>query len=448
MYPGFMSTDSVGQLTQARTNRFDDWHPPIMALIWRYIDMIWPGPFGMLLLDLLLVWGGTFLIVRYAFPSRIWLQVLIPLLVVFFPPVFSVIGVIWKDIFMAGCLLMGFGLLAAAQHSQYRRKLSPLKKIGMLCGSIFFFLLATALRHNAIIAVMPGFIFLGIIWFFKRKLLAIRILQISSFTIFATVMCLIISTTLNSSIADKKLHAWQTVALFDIAGVIANMEQPLNNRANFLLELGNIKRHPDIKPSQVRRKYQSWYWAPLTRGKRAVFSLSTDANELQLLKTVWVKAFLYDPKAYFKHRWAMFEHVLGISSLDLWSPIYMKPVERGAHRKLVDHYYELSSVQQTVKKWLFKVKNKTLIYQPVIYFVLAVLLTPACLWIAFKNGYWMFLFLNLSGILYEASLFLLAPSFDFRYSHWMILTTLITMLATVSYGLEVVARAFPRRRFG
>src|SRR4051794_3012093 len=57
-YPGYMTDDSITQLRQAREGYYGDWHPPIMAWIWRILDRIIPGPFGMVLFHNLLFWTG------------------------------------------------------------------------------------------------------------------------------------------------------------------------------------------------------------------------------------------------------------------------------------------------------------------------------------------------------------------------------------------------------
>src|SRR4051812_39361093 len=62
--PGFMSVDSVVQLGEARSGEFTDFHPPILALIWRYLDQLWPGPIGMLMLLDGLFWLGLFVFFR------------------------------------------------------------------------------------------------------------------------------------------------------------------------------------------------------------------------------------------------------------------------------------------------------------------------------------------------------------------------------------------------
>src|ERR1044071_6521479 len=107
-FPGLMSSDSAIQLVQARgLAAISDWHPPIMAVIWRYVDRIVAGPFGMLLLQ-----TGTFLFGPDAvwMPGRVWsgcapvLRGALPRVAaagvglgfLVFPPVLAPMAVIWK----------------------------------------------------------------------------------------------------------------------------------------------------------------------------------------------------------------------------------------------------------------------------------------------------------------------------------------------------------------
>ena len=56
--PAYMSVDSFGQLSQARSGAFTDHHPPPMAAIWSVMDRLSAGPFGMLLLQTVLFWAA------------------------------------------------------------------------------------------------------------------------------------------------------------------------------------------------------------------------------------------------------------------------------------------------------------------------------------------------------------------------------------------------------
>jgi len=71
LYPGFMSIDSAVALSEGRTWSFSDLHPPVLALIWRYVDVVVPGPFGMLAVQIA-VFYSCWLIVS-AVAAAAWL---------------------------------------------------------------------------------------------------------------------------------------------------------------------------------------------------------------------------------------------------------------------------------------------------------------------------------------------------------------------------------------
>src|SRR4051812_11178145 len=56
--PGFMTPDPTAQLAEARSGIYTDLHPPLTALLWRYLDAIIPGPLGMLVFHNLMFWAA------------------------------------------------------------------------------------------------------------------------------------------------------------------------------------------------------------------------------------------------------------------------------------------------------------------------------------------------------------------------------------------------------
>nr|MBA3503805.1 hypothetical protein [Deltaproteobacteria bacterium] len=108
-YPGRMTRDSFDQLRQARSGVFLDDHPPLMqAIVWitdRYVT----GPIGIVILQSLLLLAGTYLLLRRAMSERIAALVAVAFLL--FPPVMSVMVVMWKDPMMAGALMLSAALL-------------------------------------------------------------------------------------------------------------------------------------------------------------------------------------------------------------------------------------------------------------------------------------------------------------------------------------------------
>src|SRR3954467_12999000 len=67
---GYLTSDSVTQLQEARDFIFNGWHPPIMAFVWRYLDMVLPGPIGMLVFHNLMFWTALAIIVQLLVPPN------------------------------------------------------------------------------------------------------------------------------------------------------------------------------------------------------------------------------------------------------------------------------------------------------------------------------------------------------------------------------------------
>ena len=109
-YPGFMSTDSVSQLLQARDGELTSIQPPLMSIIWHYVDLLMRGQTGMLILQNVLYWSGLALILT-PFRARQWLYFSLLFIIGFFPPYFLIQGVLWKDNLMSGFLLLGLSLI-------------------------------------------------------------------------------------------------------------------------------------------------------------------------------------------------------------------------------------------------------------------------------------------------------------------------------------------------
>ncbi len=110
-YPGLMSTDSVDQLLQARHGPITDWHPPLMAFVWRWLDRVYTyvGPLPMLVAQSVAFLLGVDGILRRVLAPRG--AALAAMLVLLFPPVQAVMAVIWKDSQMAGYMMAGTACL-------------------------------------------------------------------------------------------------------------------------------------------------------------------------------------------------------------------------------------------------------------------------------------------------------------------------------------------------
>ncbi len=144
-WPGIMVWDAIRQYGQALTGRYDDWHPPAMNWLWRQLLPIAHGPAPMLVLQVALYWGGLGLLARAAWlQERRWAALavvgcgLLPMWLV-------LIATVLKDSLMAGCLLMAAGLIAQPGPGRSLNRLAI----------VLFLLAASALRFNAVAAVVP-----------------------------------------------------------------------------------------------------------------------------------------------------------------------------------------------------------------------------------------------------------------------------------------------------
>src|SRR5204863_4843679 len=109
-YPGYMSTDSVDQLLQARgANEIHDWYPPVMAVMWRVTDAIVAGPFPMLVIQSCAFLLGLAALLRHVLAPR--RAAIVAAVVLLLPPVLTPMAVIWKDSQMAGFLVAGIACL-------------------------------------------------------------------------------------------------------------------------------------------------------------------------------------------------------------------------------------------------------------------------------------------------------------------------------------------------
>ena len=139
-----MTEDSEIQLVQARSDTLADWHPIIMALIWRPIDAVVPGPLGMLLLFLGLYWGAFYMLTRQALAiSRLHATAMS--LLPFLPFLANFAGTIWKDVLVFGSFMAAIALAGTT---------TPARLLAAIIGFLLVWIGALA-RHNAGLAAVP-----------------------------------------------------------------------------------------------------------------------------------------------------------------------------------------------------------------------------------------------------------------------------------------------------
>lgn len=108
-YPGILTADSYGQYKQSIDLNFNNHHPPLMSIIWHYLNLIYNGPQPMLLLSLGMIWVSVFLLYesfKKEYPKSMSALLLIP----FTPGILSNSAVIWKDVLFGNSILLALSL--------------------------------------------------------------------------------------------------------------------------------------------------------------------------------------------------------------------------------------------------------------------------------------------------------------------------------------------------
>ncbi|HET9620120.1 MAG TPA: hypothetical protein VFP84_02050 [Kofleriaceae bacterium] len=396
-YPGYMSTDSVDQLMQARENVFRDWHPPVMAFLWRITDHLVAGPFPMLVLQsATFLLGADALLRRQLRPRAAAVAASLLLLC---PPVISQMAVIWKDMQMAGYLMAGTALLLAARRGW--RVLG----LALLC-------LATAQRYNAPAATLPLVVGL-FVWHrdagWRRYATAAV----------AWVAITVLASAANRALTDEQTFPWHgSIAVFDIVGTVRFGPRLADDELRRVLD--GVPGLPGEKiQARMRKSYEpsAWWW--LSHGDTRVMDPVTTQAQRDALATAYRKLILAHPVSYLRHRWSVFVRVLGWGSNNVpISTVWTEFTGADWHGAAIKHVASHSALQGA---WLaaFAAHDRSWWFRPWVYGVIALCLLPLCI------RQRLALCVVLSGVLGQLGLFVAAPSSDFRYSHWMIACTLL-----------------------
>ena len=404
-YPGYMSTDSVDQLSQARAGHYTDWHPPLMAREWRIVELFVTGPFGMLLLQSGLFLLGLYLLLRRIATPRAAAGA--AALTLLFPPVMTTMAVIWKDSQMAGFLALGTALVL----SSCRRARA---------GGYALLFVACGMRYNAAAAILPLLVYATWSWTRPRW-------QRIGAAVLITGALFQGSSWLNALLTDEHMHPWHSsLALFDLAGTIRDAGPQTDAEIRDELDGVPLAIHDDLY-KKIYAQYNPRSWWFLSHGDDRIFDPPTTEAQRDAIERAWRRLVTSEPGAYLRHRRRVFYHLLGAKAGDeqLWSPVYHLLSEDPAWLPGLHHDASPSKAQAWLYAELDAHQNSRL-FRPYMYFWASVLALILCA--ILRRGYACALLA--SGLSYELSYLIVAPSPDNRYSHWMF--TCVTLAAAVS----------------
>ena len=404
-YPGIMSWDSIVQFQQASTRVISgDFHPPIMAYVWHYIHQLIPGPFGMMLLHNLMFWTGLALI---AFACRLGtLGATICILGIgFFPPVFGLLGILWKDVGMGAALTLSIGMmLVGARESS----------ILLVALSILPLFYALSVRPNAPAAIIP---FAVLVFWSADTALGTQLLKLRAYVCLSLILTLtlfVTSRAMNRAIVtsmppDVPETALQFSMLHDLEGISVRIGQvrfPVYvRRTRPEITMGALHRMYD--PADVNRFVFNDYWE--------TNSFNTwNRNEFDELVRYWWESVTTYPTAYLGHRSQVLATMFQIRGIHY-------PFQEGfANNDLGLHFQPTLFYLYVVA---FLNRTKEVFFRGWVFLGIALTIMSY----GWFRGRWISATVCASGVLYVLPYVVVSCGSDFRFIWWLVVSTLISV---------------------
>jgi len=403
-FPGFMSKDSFEQFTEAQSFHFTDWHPPMMAFVWHFIDLIWPGQQGMLLFNNLLFWLGMAFILDSR-SSRKELSLLFLFVIGFFPPVIALLSTIWKDVAMGSDLVLAVGLLSKASTVDECKT----KRI-LLCMNFFVLLYAIGVRHNAITAVLPLCFWMSHITL-KNAITSMKKKIVIGSLIFASLV-LFNAIATKTLIDEPSYLPTQWFMAHDLTAISA---------------MTGEKTVPKVFQNNKNMTYEDWISIYQPFRVEKIYNpknpnrlkMTRNPQELKILFTAWLSALTRHPLLYLRHRIMLGAFQWGFAE-EVWYPF-----QTGIQNNDMGISTELSSRTKITVMILYALRN-SLLFRGWFYLLL---LTATLFYILrYRKKNYAGIAVGASGIFYALSNFFFATAADFRLIWWTVIASLILVL--------------------
>ncbi len=285
-WPGIMIDDTRWQYQQSVDNSYEDWHPPLMAWIWRRLMFIQPGPAPMFVLQLLLLWVGIGLVAYWAVKEGRPRLALAVALCGWLPASMALSGTVTKDCLMSGALMTATGLALL-------RDLAPTRAASLVASlaSLGFIVFAAALRLNAVVACVPLLIAI-----LPRQLNRTK-LRILGSGVVGALMLLAVGPAISAALQAEHTDVDLSLIIFDLGGITehsgTDVFPDLNVRDPVAVN------HRCYDPTEWD-SYSTWAKHVCPVGFEA-FQNAKDENDLNPV-WIWLTAIVHHPLAYAAHR--------------------------------------------------------------------------------------------------------------------------------------------------
>jgi hypothetical protein len=409
-YPGLATHDALAVYDQAHAGRFGDWQPPLMGVIWVVLEHVFGyGPQALFLPVAALYWVGwflAFLALRATGAKRARLVLILP----FLPPVFALLGILWRDIIFAVLWLNAVALaaLGADRERGWRLLATGLALACVLAGYW--------LRPNALFAAVPilAYVLWPRTWRWGRlALLAVPVVPVLALS------TSFINYRLLGAQTDNPTHS---IFVFDLAGI-----SHFADRNVFPVEDWTPAQVETLKATCYNPSYwDAMWWPQCTFAMERINRDDPPGSKLfgsPHLRDAWVSAILEHPLAYARHRLAFFNALMTGRNM-----VMFDQDNSGQWR----FFFFKRSPYVLLETAMLRLHDVTPLFRGATWLLLSIAVGIAGLRMA--NGRAKAAILNLasSGILYALTYSVFGVAAEYRYVYWTALSGLLGVAFVLS----------------
>lgn len=395
-WPGIFSMDTFKQWEQVTSGEFRNDHPPLMAWWWKLLyENIMHDKGVLLVFHAAVFWSALCLLGAELCKVQPMLAYLL-LALWFTPPVMGMMSVLWKDTGMTCTYLLAVALIM--RHTLYGETMG----IPALVATLALLFYGTAVRHNALFALPPLCFLLAMAIIGKRRLAELLGLAVLIFLLLVGSVQIV-----NHAITVKRIDTAHQLLLIQLTGMSQRTGDPTLIPTSIMLHHG-VTYQEYMKIAHYNHDYTPMY-----------LFLSDVPQEIQETKENFVAMLHKYPLEYLSYRATMFKHVLRWGLPYPYYPFQKITVTKPALKKWAGDY--LDGTRGTPWFW------------PWVYLMIACGLLVAGIrgWCRKRSACLELTLLAASGICYVLPYSLLAPTADFRYSYWLVISAMIRVILLV-----------------
>jgi len=434
--PGVFAHDSMMSLYEGRTGIFTSNQPPMLGYLWNLLDGLGTGASLLILISAFGLTLGSYLILRRVLSAPLSLAIM--MLITIFPPIFTQIGTINKEAIPANLIMLCFAMICYLDDSTARLS------IVIVITSAFLAAIAVMIRYQyalvAFVLIILTFISFLLTGKQKRSGYYMRWLMVGSASFVTFLILLVVSINFTDNVDWKAPFAanWRFQLEYDLASLMVNSPPPPQQ----IIEKLNHDLAVDsgLLASIAKAEYTPSANITLRGFDDLLANTSTQsiANAVSFLE-------VRNPWGLFYHHAAAYADFLGFGNVCWPVQKQIPSSEPGSPDAWLAKAIHLRSFSQSIASHIIfqspLLPANTFLFRPLSYIILF-LVTSVWLY-SERTRRAKFLWLSglpVSAIAYTLSFAPTTPSCDFRYSYWLVVSSIVFAAVVAVCGMNFAFR--------